>query len=464
MLGKNNGETRLADKGEVLGRLLIRPFQEFVAMEVSSGALLLAATAVAVLCLNSSLGHHYESILNTPVNLGVGPYSLNRTLHFWINDGLMSVFFFVVGLEIKREMLVGELASFRRAILPVAAAVGGMLVPAAVYAYFNWGTPAEKGWGIPMATDIAFTLGALTLLGSRIPHSLKVFLVALAIADDLGAVLVIALFYTSDASLYHLGMAGVVVAALALINFLGYRRPLPYVILGLILWLMVLLSGVHATVAGVILAVTIPARSRYDTDTFLNRSNQVLNEFQCAGSCGFSMYTNEDHQTAVHALERMCHHVMPPLDRLAHALQPWVAFVIVPLFALTNAGVHLEWSKVTASLASPLSIGIVAGLFVGKQLGILAAAWLAIRTGVAEAPRGVTMPQLYGGGLLCGIGFTMSIFIAEIAFHGSPLLDTAKLSVFVGSILSFVAGTAILFLVTDKSSGTKDNDAGMTSD
>jgi NhaA family Na+:H+ antiporter len=373
------------------------------------------------------------------------PGTVEKSLHFLVNDGLMTVFFFVVGLEIKREILVGELASFRQAALPITAAAGGMILPALIFWIFNHGTDVERGWAIPMATDIALTLGALTLLGSRVPHALVVFLVALAIADDLGAVLVIALFYTADISLYYLQMSALILLGLTIANLLGYRRPIPYMILGMLLWATVHLSGVHSTLAGVLLALTIPARSAYDTDTFLSRAGNVLNEFECAGQCGYSMYTNEDHQATVQTLENMCHDVQPPLIRLEYTLHPWVVFLIVPLFGLANAGVVIHWSELGPTFTSPLSLGIMLGLFVGKQLGILLATWLAVKTGLGAMPKDTTWGQIYGGAILCGIGFTMSLFIAHLTFHASPFFDTVKLSVFVGSVASCIAGMTVLF-------------------
>ena len=262
------------------------PFQTFADREASSGILLLAATVLAIIWVNSPFHHYYDVLWESVVTLGLGSWSFEKTLHFWVNDGLMTVFFFVVGLEIKREILVGELASFRQAALPITAALGGMLVPAVIYLTFNFGTDVSKGWAIPMATDIALTLGVLTLLGSRVPHSLVIFLVALAIADDLGAVIVLALFYTSDISVYYLQVSGVIMLCLVIANILGYRRPFPFMLLGIALWAAVYLSGVHSTLAGVLLALTIPARAVCDTDTFLFRARNVLEEFQCAGQCG----------------------------------------------------------------------------------------------------------------------------------------------------------------------------------
>ncbi len=432
-------------KGERLGELLIRPFQSFADRETSSGFLLLFVTATAIVWVNSSYGHIYEEIFHTHFMVGFAGFSIDQTLHFWINDGLMTIFFFVVGLEIKREVLVGELNSFRLAALPIAGAIGGMVAPALIYVGFNLGGEALHGWGVPMATDIAFTLGALSLLGSRIPHALTVFVVALAIVDDLGAVLVIALFYTSDLSPFYVQLSGAFLAVLIVFNILGFRSPIPYIIVGFALWVAVSQSGVHATVAGVLLALTIPARSRYDTDAFLEKSNQVLHEFDCAGSCGYSINTNEDHQAAVHTLKAMCHNVMPPLHRLEYTLHVPVAFLIIPLFGLANAGVAVDMRTVISELTAPVSLGIIGGLFLGKQLGIFAAVWVAVKFGLADLPRGADKMQVYGCAILCGIGFTMSLFIANLAFTDPAVLNAAKIAVFAGSLLSCLIGMSALY-------------------
>ncbi|MBI5249612.1 MAG: Na+/H+ antiporter NhaA [Desulfomonile tiedjei] len=450
-------QRRIYDRGESLGKLLARPFYTFASLEAAGGILILLAAACALIWVNSGLTELYEHLWNIHASIGVNGFVLDHSLHFWINDGLMAVFFFVVGLEIKREILVGELTSFRKAALPVAGAVGGMVVPALIYLAFNQADQPVKGWGIPMATDIAFVMGAITLLGPRAPHSLGVFLAALAIADDLGAVLVIALFYTANISADHLALAAILLLIMVVVNFLGFRRPLPYVILGAFVWLFVHLSGVHSTVAGVLVAMTFPARSRYDTDTFLGRVRRVLEDFECGGKCGYSMYTNEEHQSAVRKLESLCVSVDPPLQRVEHLMHPWAVFLIMPLFALANAGVTLDWSTIKDSFQNPISLGIMLGLFFGKQIGVTLAAWLAARSGLAELPRGVTFRQIYGGSVLCGIGFTMSLFIASLAFDASSLLDTAKVGIFVGSLVSFVVGYVILYVGSSGAWGTSDS-------
>ena len=424
------------------GKILLHPFQSFFALESASGILLLAAALVALVWANSPLAPAYFELWETHLVVGVGDLVLDQSLHHWINDGLMAVFFFVVGLEIKREVLVGELASPRKAALSVAAALGGMAAPALVYALLNARGVGAAGWGIPMATDIAFALGVLALLGSRIPLSLKVFVTAIAIVDDLGAVLVIAFFYTAELSWGALELAAVMLILLALLNRGGVRRPLPYALLGVVLWLAFLASGVHATVAGVLLALTIPARRAIDDTEFLRRTELLVAEFAEEAEPGLAVPT-PDQRDALHSLEVAVRDVEAPLPRLEHALHPWVAFFIMPVFALANAGVSLGGDLSTV-LGSPIALGVVLGLFLGKQVGILTASWIAVRAGLAELPSGVRFRQLWGVGLLCGIGFTMSLFIATLAFPDPRLLDAAKIGILAASLLSGIAGALAL--------------------
>lgn len=422
--------------------LLLRPFETFFALESASGLLLLFAALVALVWANSPWAASYDQLWHTAAFVGAGERALSMTLQHWINDGLMAVFFFVVGLEIKREVLIGELASPKRAALSIAAAAGGMVVPALFYAALNRGGTGAAGWGIPMATDIAFALGVLALLGSRVPLTLKIFVTAVAIVDDLGAVLVIALFYTSSISASALAVAGSVLALLILLNVAGVRRPGPYVALGFVLWLAVLMSGVHATIAGVLLALTIPARRQLDTFEFLQRARLFLEEFAEDLHPDRAAPT-ADQRAVLHSLEHASENVQSPLTRLEHELHPWVAFLVMPLFALANAGVSLG-GNAAALLAGPVTIGTIAGLLLGKPLGVLGGAWLASRTGLAELPAGVRWGQLAGVAILCGIGFTMSLFIANLAFGEGELLDEAKVGILVGSLLSGVAGALVL--------------------
>jgi NhaA family Na+:H+ antiporter len=412
----------------------LRPFQDFAQRESSSGLLLLACTIIALAWANSPWRDAYLRLWEIPISVGVGDYAIRESLHHWINDGLMAVFFFLVGLEIKREMLVGELASLRRAALPLAAALGGMLVPALLYVAVNGSGAGSRGWGIPMATDIAFALGVLALLGPRIPLSLKIFLTALAIVDDIGAVLVIALFYTADLSVSALLWAGLLYLLLLLCNGAGVRHPAPYALLGIGLWTAFHQSGVHATVAGVLLAFTIPARTRIDANEFLTRSRRALNRFAAAGVAGANVLTSKAHQESLLALEGAAEAAQAPLQKLEEKLHGTVAFGIMPLFALANAGVPLSGGA--QALGSPIGLGIILGLVIGKPLGITLFAWLATRAGIAERPADASWRMLHGAGWLGGIGFTMSLFIAGLAFESATLLTQAKLGILAASLLA----------------------------
>ena len=422
---------------------IIRPFQDFTHKQSSGGILLIAATVVALVWANSPWAESYSNLWHTKLSVGIGDFSLTKDLTHWINDGLMAVFFLVVGLEIKREILVGELSSIRAATLPVAAAVGGAVAPAAIYLTINAGTEGSAGWGIPMATDIAFALGVLALLGEKVPVGLKVFLTALAIVDDIVAVLVIAFFYTSEISWGALGVGTAFLAALVVANLLGVGKTLVYAVLGIGLWLCFLLSGVHATIAGVFLALTVPASSFMNPAAFLERVRYILDRFEKAGENGENVLTNEERQAALHALNHAAYKLEPPLHELEHALHPWVVFAIMPIFALANVGLPLG-GDIGKALTSPVALGIVAGLVVGKQLGITLFAWLAVRSGISELPGDINWRHVYGAGWLAGIGFTMSLFIADLAFSGSSLVEAAKLGILVASLIAGVVGWTIL--------------------
>jgi Na+:H+ antiporter, NhaA family len=424
---------------------VLAPFQRFVQTESASGLVLLACTAVALAWANSPWSASYHHLWETELTLGMGQLALRTTLHHLINDGLMAVFFFLVGLEIKREMLAGELASVRQATFPIAAAAGGMLVPALLYLSLNAGTPGEPGWGVPMATDIAFALGVLALLGDRIPLGVRVFLAALAIVDDIGAVLVIALFYSSGIAWSALSLAGGLLLVAVGANLVGVRRPWAYAVIGVLLWGAVLSSGIHATIAGVLLAMTIPARTRIDEGSFLRRARAALSRFEVAHEPGASPLKDPEHQTAVQQLEQLAEQLQPPLLRLEHALHGVVAFAIMPLFALANAGVPLGLAQLEGGASTTVALGIALGLIAGKPLGITLAAWGAVRLGFASLPGGVTWRMIGGAGLLGGIGFTMAIFIASLAFINEPgLLVAAKLGIFAASLVAGVAGWLVL--------------------
>ncbi len=422
---------------------ILKPFQEFLNLEASGGILLLIATLAALLWANLPFSDSYFQLWHTHINIGIGNYTLDYSLHHWINDGLMAIFFFVVGLEIKREFLVGELSSAKQAALPVAAALGGMLFPALFYFLLNPSGNAASGWGIPMATDIAFVIGIMALLGKSIPVSLKIFVTALAIADDIGAVLVIAFFYTSQISIISLAIAAVFLILLILSNKLGVRNLLVYTLLGLGLWLAFLMSGIHATVAGVVLAFTIPAFSRINTTEFLSDSKGLITKFENAGEEGPNVLSNEDRQSIVQALEGNCEKIMTPLQRFEHGLNPWVSYFIMPVFAFANAGVPLSNDFFT-ELLSPISLGIILGLFLGKQLGIYLFTRIAIALKIASKPAGVNWKQIYGAGILAGIGFTMSLFITNLAFIDEALINTAKVGIITASLISGIVGFILL--------------------
>ena len=435
--------------GTPLIERVLGPFERFAHRESSGGLVLLACTVIALVWANSPWADSYEHLWEQQVGVALGPLDVRTTLHHFINDGLMAVFFFLVGLEIKREVHVGELASVRGAALPMAGAVGGMLVPAALYAVLNIGRPGARGWGIPMATDIAFALGVLALLGDRVPVSLKVFLTALAIADDIGAVLVIALFYSSGVDWAALGTAAALLVGALALNVAGARRTATYAIIGVLLWAAVLRSGIHATIAGVLLAFAIPARTRIDESQFLRRGHRALDDFDraldpAAPGLAATVLTNSASQEALHRLERLTEQAQPPLHRLEYALHGVVAFGIMPLFALANAGVRVDGSA-AATFASPVTIGIVLGLVLGKPLGITLAAWLAVRTGLAALPSGAGWRALHGVSWLGGIGFTMSLFVAGLAFpESTELLDSAKVGILAASVLAGLAGWALI--------------------
>lgn len=402
--------------------LLTSVFTRFAAMEASSGVLLLFATAVALAFANSPLDPLYESFWNRPLPVGAGRFALTLSAHDWVNDGLMAVFFFLVGLEIKREILVGELASLRKAAFPFIAAFGGSLAPALIFIALNHEGEAQRGWGVPIATDIAFALGVLALLGSRIPSGLKVFVAALAIVDDLFAVLVIAFFYTEHISVIAL-VLGFVGAGLAwTVGRLGARSPVIYAVIGAATWLAVLHSGVHATIAGILISLAIPV--------------------------GASRH--QDSTTRAKAVSAS------PLGRMEHALSPWVSFFIMPVFALANAGVPFL-GKLGAEFTHPIPLGIILGLVIGKPLGIGVLTWLSTATGIASPPQSVSWAQILSAACLCGIGFTMSLFIAGLAYSNVVILDRAKIGILLASIIAGLAGTLLLRASTRRPDPLKQN-------
>lgn len=381
--------------------MAIHKIRAFFNLEASGGIVLALAAIAAMIIANTSLNTWYESFIHAPVAIQIGSFSIAKDAHHWINDGLMAVFFFLVGLELKREVLIGELSNVKQIILPAGAALGGMIMPAIVYLFFNYNEPEFwRGWAIPAATDIAFALGILSLLGNRVPNSLKVFLVSIAIFDDIGAIIIIALFYTNDLSLGSLAIAGLCLPFLYLLNRRNVTSITPYLLIGVIMWVAVLKSGIHATLAGVVLALFIPLFDR----------------------------TDPEHS---------------PLEELEHDLQNTVSYGILPLFAFANAGISLKGAGI-GELFHSVPLGIAAGLFIGKQVGVMVMCWLIFKLGISTMPKGMNYKQIYGAALLCGVGFTMSLFIGGLAFAGETPLFDERLGIIMGSIVSGIAGYMML--------------------
>lgn len=422
-------------------------FQKFFQRIISGSYPLMIAAAAAMIWANL-YPHAYHGFWHAELSLAAGPFQIARSVSHWIDEALMAFFFFSVGLEIKREVLVGELASVKKAILPVMAAIGGMLFPALIYLIFTVNTPYSVGWGIPMATDIAFSLAVLALLGTRIPLGIRIFLTALAIADDLGAVLVIGLFYTQSVSVPALVAAALLLVLLLAANLLWIRNRIVYAVLGILLWMAILSSGIHATVAGVLVALFIPAKGRYETHIFINRVRQYLEKFACSdqggNECGFTILLNKGHLNSVRLIEEACQEVETPLQRLERSVHPWVSYLILPLFALANAGIVFSDINLAGSLLHPVSLGIVAGLVIGKPLGILVFTFLSVKILRTDLHKGVYWHHLIGVGVLAGIGFTMSLFISGLSFAAPEIVNIAKLGIIAGSIVSALAGLAFL--------------------
>lgn len=420
---------------------VLTPFEEFIHRQTTSGLLLMGAAVIALLLANGVYADIYQHFIHTPVNLSIGSWDINMTLHHWVNDALMALFFFVVGLELKRELMVGELSDWRQAALPIIAAIGGMVVPALIYLAFNHEGSAARGWGVPMATDIAFAVGVLVLLAGRVPKALITFLVALAIADDLGAVLVIALFYTQQLALNWLLASVALVAILLTFNFAGIRKVMPYFIIAVLLWYALLQSGVHATLAGVLGAFTVPARSKYDPSLFADLVNQQIDRFIASRRQDDSVMTNEKLYTIVQNLEESVKGVQTPLQQLEHMWHLPVAFIVIPIFAIFNAGIPLHIGSLGDTFSHPVMLGVVFGLLFGKFIGITGACWLALRLDMGQLPTGTRFSQIAAVSVLGGIGFTMSIFIAELGFADQPeYLLMAKTGILAASLLAGILG------------------------
>jgi len=413
---------------------IIDPLSRFLHIESAGGIVLLLATIVALVIANTGFGPAFHEFWMTKCGFHVGDFRVTLSLEHWINDGLMTIFFFVVGLEVKRELVVGELRSFRRAALPIAAALGGMVAPALIYLALQHGGSAADGWGIPMATDIAFVVGCLALLGSRVPPGLRVFLLSLAIADDIGAIVVIAVGYTDHLNLAALGFALLGIGAFYGLMKAGVRNMAVAVIFMFLIWFGVLESGIHATVAGVIFGLFTPVRPWIDD----RRLNRIVDRASCVmQGGGWKRQTQRYHD--LHEMQVAARKAISPLERFENKLHPWQSFLIMPLFALANAGVPVS----PADLADPVALAVVCGLFFGKPLGIVLVSWFAVRLGLADLPEGVGWGAVTGGGFLAGIGFTMALFIAGLALK-SPVLDPAKVGILAGSLLSAVVGMLLL--------------------
>lgn len=424
------------------GIISTRSVTEFIRTEAGSGLILVACAILALSWSNSRWSEHYFQLLHASVQVGAETFGLTMSLQHWINDALMVVFFLVVGLEIKREVLVGELASRDKAAIPAAAAIGGAIVPALLFLVINQ-DGGRAGWGIPMATDIAFALGVLALVAGSAPVGLRIFLMALAIVDDLLAVVVIAIFYTSSVRLDGLAIAGACLGTLIVMNRLQIRQPSLFFLIGIILWLGLLKSGVHATIAGVLIAMCVPVTSRRTHDDFFHEINEMIIK-------NANIEDENERREVVGYVEHEAERVSPPAQRLIHSLHPWVAFLIVPVFAIANAGVELG----NASLTNAVSLGVLAGLVIGKPLGIILCVGLMLKLGLGELPQGMRFSHVPGLAALAGIGFTMSLFISDLAYEPETLIDQAKIGILASSLVAAAVGS-ILIRVTTQSSGAR---------
>jgi NhaA family Na+:H+ antiporter len=436
---------------------VLTPLEDFIHRQTTSGILLMLCAIAALFIANSQYNEMYHKLLAMPFTIGMEGFQLSKSLHHWINDGLMAIFFFVVGLELKREILVGELADPKQAILPIVAAVGGMLVPVLIYIGFNPAGHTQDGWGVPMATDIAFALGALALLGNRVPKNLLTFLVAVAIVDDLGAVVVIALFYTETINMLALIIAGITMLVLVSMNLGGIRQALPYMLLGIVLWIATLKSGVHATLAGIFLAFTIPMRPKYDPERFLLLINQMVERIEQIYRRDKNIVRNDELRAQFHALDEGIRLAQAPAQMLERTFHLPSAYLVIPIFSLANAGIPIDWSSFGTIITHPVSLGITAGLVLGKLIGIAGFSWVVVKMGITSLPDGVNFKHIVGVALMGGIGFTMSIFIAELAFaHHAQDLLMAKTGVLVASVLAGVSGFLWLLFTCSKKTEIDD--------
>lgn len=475
MSADNVDQVAEKDKGIILApweksfAKLLTPFEEFVHRQTTGGLLLMCTALLALVLANSGFSDAYLHFIHTPIGIQFGAWGLEMSLQHWVNDGLMALFFFVVGLELKREFLVGELARPRQAILPITAAIGGMVVPALIYFAINPSGDAAMGWGIPMATDIAFAIGALAVLASRVPKALITFLVALAIIDDLGAVIVIAVFYTETIATGPLMVAAALLGVMFAFNKGGIRNAIPYFIVAVLLWYALLLSGVHATLAGVLGALSVPAIPKYNPERFRDQVKDLMHRFEDSHQSGQNIMTNIKLRAVVQSLGDGVHRVQTPLQRLEHIWHMPVAYLVIPIFALVNAGIPLEFTSPSEALTHPVVLGVSLGLVLGKFVGITGASWLVLKLGMADLPTNTRFTQIAGVSLLAGIGFTMSIFVAQLGFsEREDLLLLAKTGILTASLLAGIAGYVWLLIVgrriENEQVGTPENSPPRSSD
>lgn len=427
-------------------RELVLPVQAFIYTEGLSGIVLFVATLIALVWANSPWSDSYFELWKTYLSIDLGFFKISESLLHWINDALMVIFFFVVGLEVKRELLHGTLNDRRRAMLPLMAGLGGMVMPAALYFIFNMGGTGEAGWGIPMATDIAFALGLLTLLGKRVPMELRIFLLAFAIVDDIGAIIVIALFYTSDISWNALWIAAGILGVLFGMNRARVHETRLYGLVGVLLWLAVFESGLHPTLAGVLLAMFIPSRSYFSRSTYLQSMEILLRQFREA----LENKQKNREEAVLGRIEELSKDTESPLERLEREIHPWASYVVLPVFALANAGIVFTSDALTSAFNSPVTWGILIGLLVGKPIGIFGFSWLAIRLNLASLPKSVNWVHIFGAGVFAGIGFTVSLFISGLSFTDEAMVSQSKMGILIGSLIAGVIGCGTLLMTRRK--------------
>jgi len=451
---RTRGMRQIRAEGSHLNRQVLLPAERFIHNETISGAFLLVCAIVALLWANSPWSQSYFALRDTSVAFQIGTFALSLDLQHWINDGLMAVFFFVVALEIKRELIYGDLSESRKAALPVAAALGGMIVPAGIYFVLNVGENGAAGWGIPMATDIAFAVAILALLGNRVPSHLRMFLLTFAIADDVGSILVIAINYTTDFSTAAMGVAIAVLGLILAMRWLGFRSTLAYAFPAVIFWAAMLKSGVHATIAGVILGVITPAKPLGRKSAFFEAVQDALPNLRDS----LDKEESERSEIVLGRIEELARQTESPLERLERMVHPWSSYLVLPVFALINAGVALSGDFIRQAFTSAVTLGVMAGLLIGKPVGATGVAWLAVRLGWAVLPGGLSWRHITGAGLIGGVGFTVALFIAELAFTEEVLVEDAKVGVLFASLIAALGGYLFLLLVGREQNESEQNE------